>query len=74
MAIEHLKCRADLSFEVDFGSNCAIGTDATWWDNNNFYPYYNFFQNPNNMPEIKNLVLIKVYNYLLLNLRNIFNK
>ena len=25
MTIEYLKCRADLSFEVDFGVNDAIG-------------------------------------------------
>ena len=25
MAIEYLKCRADLNFEVDFGVNGAIG-------------------------------------------------
>ena len=28
MTIEYLKCRADLKFEVDFGSNSAIGTGS----------------------------------------------
>ena len=32
MIIEYLKCRADLSFEVNFGVNCAIGTIVTKWD------------------------------------------
>ena len=30
MTIEYLKCRADLNFEVDFGSNAVIGTVTTW--------------------------------------------
>ena len=30
--IEYLKCRANLNFEVEFRSNDAIGTLATWWD------------------------------------------
>ena len=29
MIIEHLMCRADLNFEVDFGVNGAIGTIDT---------------------------------------------
>ena len=29
MTLEYLKCRADLNFEVDFGSNGAIGTVET---------------------------------------------
>ena len=32
MAIEYLKCRADLNFEVDFGVDGAIGTIGTKWD------------------------------------------
>ena len=32
MAIEYLKCRADLNFEVDFVVNGAIGTIVTKWD------------------------------------------
>ena len=32
MIIEYLLCRADLSFEVDFGVNGAIGTIVTKWD------------------------------------------
>ena len=32
MTIEHLKCRADLNFEVDFGVNGVIGTIVTKWD------------------------------------------
>ena len=30
MTIKYLKCRADLNFEVDFRSNGAISTVATW--------------------------------------------
>ena len=29
MIIDYLECRADLNFEVDFGSNGAIGSVAT---------------------------------------------
>ena len=32
MAIEYLKCRADLNFEVNFGVNGAIGAIVTKWD------------------------------------------
>ena len=32
MAIEYLKCRKDLNFEVDFRVNDAIGTFVTKWD------------------------------------------
>ena len=32
MTIEYQKCRADLSFVVDFGINGAIGTIVTKWD------------------------------------------
>ena len=30
MTIQYLKCRADLNFEVNFGSNGAIITVVTW--------------------------------------------
>ena len=56
MTIEFLKCRADLIFEVDFGSNGAIEVVAIWWvliligKYNNFPQLCNFFQNPNDMP------------------------
>ena len=36
MTIEHLKCSADLNFEVDFGVNGAIGAIVTKWDLNLF--------------------------------------
>ena len=32
MTIEYLKCRADLSFEVDFGVIGAIGAIVIKWD------------------------------------------
>ena len=32
MAIEYVKCRAYLNFEVDFRINDAIGTIVTNWD------------------------------------------
>ena len=32
MTIEHLKCRADLNLEVDFGVNVTIGAIVTKWD------------------------------------------
>ena len=32
MAIEYLKCRANLHFEVDFRENRAICKNATKWD------------------------------------------
>ena len=32
MTFEHLKCREDLNFEVDFRVNGAIGTIVTKWD------------------------------------------
>ena len=32
MAIEYLKCRKDVNFEVDFRVNDVIGTIVTKWD------------------------------------------
>ena len=32
ITIEYQKYRADLNFEVDFGSSSTICTVATWWD------------------------------------------
>ena len=32
MAIEYLRCRADLNFEVDFRVNGAISAIVTKWD------------------------------------------
>ena len=36
MAIEYLKCKADLNFEADFTVNGVIGTIVTKWDLNLF--------------------------------------
>ena len=36
MTIEHLKCRKDLNFEVDFRVNDVIGTIVTEWNVNLF--------------------------------------
>ena len=32
MTIEYLKCRANLSFEVDFGVNGTVGAIVIKWD------------------------------------------
>ena len=37
MTIEYLKCRADLNFEVDFGSNDSIGRIRVRPDRTLFY-------------------------------------
>ena len=59
MTIEHLNCRVDRNFEVNFRVNGAIGTIAPKWDlilfgkwtvfiNNNMIIFKHV--NPNNMP------------------------
>ena len=55
MPIEHLKCRANLNFVVDFRVNGAIDTIATKWDPILFRKWIGFthniiFSNGINMP------------------------
>ena len=45
MTIEYLKCRADLSFKINFGINGTIGMIVTKWDVTLFGQWFVFIHN-----------------------------